>query len=176
MSPARYPTHEDTPDPALPLVLDPRWRCPRDEAGGPLVLFVCEEDACCSRVAAAWARALGGRALRVATAGTDPAPAVDPVAAQVLRTRGLALDTTAPRHLDPTLARAADLVVLLGVVPARVPGTLRWRATFWDLSHPPRGETAAMAQHVARLERCVAALLEPPPRPAPRRGAACHAV
>lgn len=59
------------------------------------------------------ARALGGSALRVSSAGLAPRRRVDPMALHVLRAAGYPVEGLASKGVSATAASRADLVVLL---------------------------------------------------------------
>lgn len=129
----------------------------------PRVLFLSGDDACCGRVAAAFARALGAGGLIAESAAWDPAPSHDPLAARLLLHHDLPLDLGPPRKVDAAQARAADLIVLLGVPPSRLAPALRWRAQAWDPAHPASADEPSMALHLARLRARVEDLLQRAP-------------
>ena len=74
------------------------------------VLFVCIENAGRSQMAEAIARAYGFEA---SSAGTVPAPAVNPTVVQVLRERGFSVPSK-PKMLTTQMIQDADYVVTMG--------------------------------------------------------------
>jgi protein-tyrosine-phosphatase len=101
----------------------------------PVVLFVCTHNAGRSQLAAALlARAAGDR-VTIASAGTAPAPGVDPVVLEALAERGVDAGDVYPKPLTPEVVEAADVVITMGcgdscpVVPGR-------RYLDWDLADP----------------------------------------
>ncbi|WP_326718875.1 arsenate reductase ArsC [Streptomyces sp. NBC_00243] len=98
----------------------------------PEVLFVCTENAGRSQLAAALMRARAQDAIRVLTAGSDPAVEIAPVVELLLAERGLDVGEEFPKPLTAEVVDAADVVVTLGcgdACPVR-PGR---RYLDWDL-------------------------------------------
>ena len=91
----------------------------------PRVLFVCSHNAGRSQMAAALLSLRAGGRVTVSSAGTDPAPEVEPEVAQVLAEAGVALKDAYPKPLTDEVVQAADIVVTMGcgdacpVVPGR---------------------------------------------------------
>ncbi|MEV5010463.1 arsenate reductase ArsC [Streptomyces sp. NPDC056159] len=81
----------------------------------PRVLFVCSGNAGRSQLAAALLAHLGGEAVHVSSAGTRPAPHLDPHVAEVLAEAGIPLAREAyPKPLTEEVVAAADVVVTMG--------------------------------------------------------------
>ncbi|MEU6754859.1 three-helix bundle dimerization domain-containing protein [Streptomyces sp. NPDC046685] len=98
----------------------------------PEVLFVCTENAGRSQLAAALMRHRAGKALRVMTAGSEPASAIAPIVLRLLAEEGLDAGEEFPKPLTDEVVDAADVVVTLGcgdACPVR-PGH---RYLDWDL-------------------------------------------
>lgn len=79
----------------------------------PAILFVCQQNAGRSQLASAWAQHLAGDLIVVASAGTDPAPGVQPVVRAILEEAGLSAEQT-PRPLTDDAVRCADVIVTMG--------------------------------------------------------------
>jgi protein-tyrosine-phosphatase len=80
----------------------------RSRRPAPRVLFVCTHNSARSQLAAAvWRRS---SAVPVASAGTRPAPRINPGAVKVARRHGLALERVRPRNVR-TVMQPDDLVV-----------------------------------------------------------------
>ncbi len=80
----------------------------------PTVLFMCTHNAGRSQMAAAMlARAAGGR-VRVTSAGSEPAGAVNPAVVAAMAEIGIDISAEVPRPLGPDQAAAADVVVTMG--------------------------------------------------------------
>lgn len=99
------------------------------------VLFVCGHNAGRSQLAAALLAHRAGERVTVSSAGTDPAPEVDPNVAQVLLESGLAVADAYPKPLTGEIVEAADYVITMGcgdacpVVPGR-------HYLDWDVADP----------------------------------------
>lgn len=79
------------------------------------VLFVCVHNAGRSQMAAAIFNALAAGRHTAASAGTGPAPAVNPLVPPVLAELGIALPPdAAPRHLTTEMAATAGRVITMG--------------------------------------------------------------
>ena len=74
----------------------------------PEVLFVCVRNAGRSQMAAGFARALGGGAMRVRSAGSTPASQINPLAAQAMAEVGIDIVEAVPMRLDPAAVAAAE--------------------------------------------------------------------
>ncbi|GAB3740842.1 arsenate-mycothiol transferase ArsC [Nocardiopsis nanhaiensis] len=89
------------------------------------VLFVCGHNAGRSQIAAALLIHRATEPITVASAGTDPAPEVEPHLAEVLAEAGVDLGRAFPKPLTEEVVEAADFVITLGcgdacpVVPGR---------------------------------------------------------
>ncbi len=80
----------------------------------PSLLFVCIHNAGRSQMAAGFARALGGSAVRVSSAGTAPGDRVSGPAAESMTEVGIDITGQVPRLLTLGEAEAADVVVTMG--------------------------------------------------------------
>lgn len=80
----------------------------------PEVLFVCVHNAGRSQMAARFTTALSGGRVAVASAGSAPGAAVNPVAAQAMAEVGLSLDGAFPARLTDQAVRRADVVITMG--------------------------------------------------------------
>ena len=85
-----------------------------DGEGAPVVLFLCVHNAGRSQMAAAFARRLGGDAVRVRSAGSEPAARVNPVAIAAMAEAGIDISGAVPARLDEEAVRAADYVITMG--------------------------------------------------------------
>lgn len=80
----------------------------------PSVLFVCIHNAGRSQMSAGFARALGGDALVVRSAGSDPADRINPVAVQAMAELGIDISAEAPTKLTPEAVESSDIVITMG--------------------------------------------------------------
>lgn len=78
------------------------------------VLFVCVHNAGRSQMAAVFCASLGGEAVRVRSAGSAPADAINPAVREVVGELGLDLSREFPKPLTDDLVRAADVVITMG--------------------------------------------------------------
>ena len=85
-----------------------------DGEGVTDVLFLCVHNAGRSQMAAAFARRLGGDAVRVCSAGSEPAARVNPVAVAAMAEAGIDISGAVPARLTDEAVRAADYVVTMG--------------------------------------------------------------
>ncbi|KAB1107706.1 arsenate reductase ArsC [Micromonospora aurantiaca] len=101
----------------------------------PSVLFVCVHNAGRSQMAAGWLRHLGGDAVEVRSAGSEPADQINPVAVEAMREVGIDITANKPKILDYATAEASDVIITMGcgdVCPA-FPGK---RYEDWKLEDP----------------------------------------
>lgn len=134
----------------------------RGDAGPPTVLFVCVHNAGRSQMAAALLRDLAGDRVRVHSAGSAPAAAVNPVAVAAMAEVGLDISGCRPAALSDEAVQAASVVVTMGCGDACpvLPGT---RYHDWQLEDPAgRGlaEVRAIRDEIRRrVEGLLAELL-----------------
>jgi arsenate reductase (thioredoxin) len=101
----------------------------------PEVLFVCVHNAGRSQMAAALLDHYAGGKVRVRSAGSAPADAINPAVVAVMAEMGLDLSTQFPKPLTGDAVRAADVVITMGCGDACpvYPGK---RYLDWDLPDP----------------------------------------
>ena len=101
----------------------------------PEVLFVCEQNAGRSQMAAALTSALSGGAVHVRSAGSAPAHELNPAVVQAMAEIGLDLSEAFPKPLTDDVVQAADVVITMGCGDACpvYPGK-RYRD--WELTDP----------------------------------------
>ncbi|RZU63325.1 low molecular weight phosphatase family protein [Zhihengliuella halotolerans] len=129
---------------------------PKDQ---PEVLFVCVENAGRSQLAAAFMRKIGGDAISVRSAGSNPSAELHPVTLYLMQQRGLPTEGLYPKPLTDDVVRAADVVVTMGCGDA-CPIYPDKQYTDWDLDDL-RAVDEAGAEAVAEdIERRVTALWE----------------
>jgi protein-tyrosine-phosphatase len=80
----------------------------------PEVLFVCVQNAGRSQMAAGLLTLRSGGLVGVRSAGSDPAEAVNPFAAEAMAELGVDLAEAFPKPLTDEVVRAADVVVTMG--------------------------------------------------------------
>lgn len=85
-----------------------------EAAGVPEVLFVCVHNAGRSQMAAALLDHHAAGRVRVRSAGSAPADAVNPAVAEAMAEIGLDLSKEFPKPLTGDAVRAADVVITMG--------------------------------------------------------------
>jgi arsenate reductase len=106
----------------------------------PEVLFVCVHNAGRSQMAAALLHHHAGGAVRVISAGSEPANQINPAVRQVMDEIGIDLSREFPKRLTTDAVEAADVVITMGcgdacpIFPGK--GYLDWNLT------DPAGKTA----------------------------------
>jgi protein-tyrosine-phosphatase len=101
----------------------------------PSILFVCVHNAGRSQMAAGFTAALGGGRVRVLSAGSEPADAINPTAVAAMEEVGIDIAGTQPRILDVDDVRTSDVVITMGCGDACpvFPGK---RYEDWELTDP----------------------------------------
>jgi arsenate reductase (thioredoxin) len=128
----------------------------------PTVLFVCVHNAGRSQMAAGFLRALGRERVRVLSAGSEPADALNPVAVAVMAEVGIDIAAERPAVLAVDDVRASDVVITMGCGDACpvFPGK---RYEDWELTDPaglPIDAVRAIRDDIrARVEMLLAQLL-----------------
>jgi arsenate reductase (thioredoxin) len=80
----------------------------------PGVLFMCTHNAGRSQMAAALLAREGGDAVRVTSAGSEPASQVNPAVAAAMAEIGVDISREIPKPLAAGQAEAADIVISMG--------------------------------------------------------------
>ena len=83
-------------------------------ASRPSVLFVCIHNAGRSQMAAGFLRALGGDAVEVRSAGSDPGPHVNPAAVEAMAEVGIDISDQTPKLLTHQAVETSDVVITMG--------------------------------------------------------------
>jgi arsenate reductase len=127
----------------------------------PSVLFACVHNSGRSVAAQVLARHYAEGRVDVRSAGSEPGAGVNPVVAQVLAERGLAVDGHVPTLLDRDLVEGSDVVVTMGcgetcpVFPGK-------RYEDWPVEDPAGQDLATVRRIVddvdARVRRLLADL------------------
>ncbi len=117
----------------------------------PLVLILCTGNSCRSQMAEAILRAAADGAVEVASAGSDPAGYVHPLALRVLEERGYQLDAPESKHLDRFLERPVETVITVcgnadQACPAFPGQTQRYHWGFDDPAKAEGGEDHVLAE------------------------------
>ena len=80
----------------------------------PSVLFVCVHNAGRSQMAAAYLAHLGGGAVEVRSAGSQPADQVNPAAVAAMAEEGIDIAAQTPKVLTTEAVKDSDVVVTMG--------------------------------------------------------------
>lgn len=80
----------------------------------PTVLFVCVHNAGRSQMAAGFLEAIAGDRVRVRSAGSEPADALNPVAVQAMAEEGIDIATRTPAVLAAEAVADSDVVITMG--------------------------------------------------------------
>jgi arsenate reductase len=112
----------------------------------PEVLFMCTHNAGRSQMAAALLAREGGDAVRVTSAGSEPASQVNPAVAAAMAEIGVDISREIPKPLSAGQAEAADIVISMGCGDACpvFPGK---RYLTWELPDPA-GLTVEMVRPI----------------------------
>ena len=130
------------------------------------VLFVCVHNAGRSQMAAGLLKRAGGDAVRVETAGSAPAEAINPRVVEVMGEIGIDLGEELPKPIADESVREADVVITMGCGDACpiYPGK---RYEDWELEDPAGkdGETVRRIRDEieARVRALVAELADDQP-------------
>ena len=124
----------------------------------PSVLFVCVHNAGRSQMAAAFLTHLAGDRVRVRSAGSLPADAVNPAVVEAMREVGIDLSAETPKVLTAEAVQSSDVVISMGcgdacpVLPGR-------RYLDWTLEDPAGQGVPAVRPIRDEIEQRVHALL-----------------
>ena len=80
----------------------------------PSVLFVCVHNAGRSQMAAAYLADLAGGAIDVRSAGSAPAPSVNPAVVAAMAEEGIDMSAEAPKILTIQALQESDVVITMG--------------------------------------------------------------
>ncbi len=126
------------------------------------ILFLCVENACRSKMAAAFAGHLAGDRFEVLSAGSAPAGVADPVMQAAMAEKGMDLFLDPPRSISDALAQIKpDTIVTMGCEEncPYVPGA---EIISWDIPDPKGRGPEVMRQVRDGIEQKVRALTESP--------------
>jgi arsenate reductase len=129
----------------------------------PTVLFVCVRNAGRSQMAAALLEKMTGDAVRVLSAGTQPADDVHPNVVAAMREVDIDLSQARPRRLEDDTVREADVVITMGCGD-ECPFYPGKRYEDWDLPDPagrPIEEVRAIRDEIERRVRGLLGSLSP---------------
>jgi arsenate reductase (thioredoxin) len=128
----------------------------RDDA--PVVLFLCVHNAGRSQMAAALMERYADGAVRVRSAGSDPAERVNPAVVESLAEVGIDLRASTPRRWTDEDLASADVIVTMGCGDEcpYVPGR---RYLDWELEDPAGRPVEEVRPIRDEIDRRVRALL-----------------
>ena len=132
------------------------------ESPVPEILFVCEQNAGRSQMAAVLADHLGAGRVHVRSAGSSPTDVINPAVIEVMAELGLDMGQEFPKPLTDDVVQAADVVVTMGCGDACAiyPGK---RYLDWELADPALlglDEVRQIRDQIrARVEQLLAELL-----------------
>ncbi len=125
------------------------------------IAFVCVENAGRSQMAAAFARRLSVKGIRILSGGTRPAKRVQPVVVAAMREVGIDLSRERPRAITPEAVLESDIVVTMGCASGDVcPATFRGDAIDWALPDPQGKPIEEVRRIRDDIEAKVVALLQ----------------
>ncbi|HVD00216.1 MAG TPA: arsenate reductase ArsC [Candidatus Dormibacteraeota bacterium] len=125
----------------------------------PQVLFVCVHNAGRSQMAAGFLRRLADGRVEVRSAGSEPAPSLNPSAVSAMAEVGIDIAGEQPKLLETDAVRASDVVITMGcgdtcpIFPGK-------RYEDWDLEDPAGKDLATVRRIRDQIRDRVAALLE----------------
>ncbi|MFD0065159.1 low molecular weight phosphatase family protein [Streptomyces sp. NPDC056690] len=135
-------------------------------SGLPRVLFVCSHNAGRSQLAAALLSHRTQGHVTVSSAGTHPAPAVEPVVAQVLTEAGVrSTEAAFPKPLTDEVVQAADIVITMGCGDA-CPVVAGRRYLDWPVADPEGAPIAVVRTIRDAIDAHITELLDSLPRTA----------
>lgn len=126
---AGHPTVQDDVEKAVQNILHPF-------SDRKKILFACQENACRSQMAGAFAQSFAGDKLEVLTAGSKPADKVHPDMVTVMQEKGIDMGFRVPRTMDEVLSNdTPEVIITMGCAEQcpLVPGA---RKIDWDLPDP----------------------------------------
>ncbi len=124
----------------------------------PSVLFVCVHNAGRSQMAAALLAHHAGDRIEVRSAGSEPAPTVNPAAAVAMQELGIDITAEQPKLLTRAAVEASDVVITMGCGDACpiFPGT---RYLDWQLDDPAGRDVAGVRLIRDEIDRRIRALI-----------------
>jgi protein-tyrosine-phosphatase len=131
----------------------------KDAERPPIVLFMCVHNAGRSQMALGWFNHLAGDGARALSGGSEPGPAINPVAVAAMAEVGIDIAREFPKPWTEESVRAADVVVTMGCGDACpfFPGT---RYEDWALDDPHGQGIDAVRPIRDEIERRVRKLLD----------------
>ena len=125
----------------------------------PSVLFVCVHNAGRSQMAAAYLAHLGGGAVEVRSAGSQPADRVNPAAVAAMAEEGIDIAGEQPKLLTDSAVQVADVVITMGCGD-ECPFYPGKHYEDWELEDPASKDADTVRGIRDEISRRVNALLE----------------
>jgi len=124
----------------------------------PEVLFVCVHNAGRSQMAAGLLQRKGGEAVRVLSAGSEPADQLNPAVVEAMEEVGIDISAERPKKLEDGMVRESDVVITMGCGDACpiYPGK---RYEDWELEDPAGKDLDTVRGIRDQIEARVDALL-----------------
>ena len=131
----------------------------------PEVLFVCVHNAGRSQMAAALLERKAGDRVRIVSAGSEPAEALNPAVVEAMEEVGIDISAERPKKLEDEMVRESDVVITMGCGDACpiYPGK---RYEDWDLEDPAGKDLATVRGIRDEIETRVDELIAGISRPA----------
>lgn len=123
------------------------------------VVFLCVENARRSQMAQGFAERLGKGRVEALSAGSRPAPSIDPMAIQVMKEKGIDLSGRRPRDLQTLPPGQIHYMVTMGCEET-CPGISARKVLAWEIPDPKGKDLAEYRRVRDLIEGKVRALLE----------------
>lgn len=119
----------------------------------PIVLILCTGNSARSQMAEGLLRAKAGDRFEVLSAGTEPAPRVNPIAIEAMREIGIDISDARPKDVGQFLGRAPvrHLIIVCHDAAGRCPSV--WPGVVTRAHWPIDDPAAFHGEHAAALEK-----------------------
>ena len=120
---------------------------------GPVVLILCTGNSARSQMAEGLLRAKAGDVFKVMSAGTEPAPRVNPLAIETMREIGIDISSARPKDASGFLGRVPvrHLIIVCHDAAGRCPSV--WPGLISRVHWPIEDPAAAEGTSAERLEK-----------------------
>jgi arsenate reductase (thioredoxin) len=99
------------------------------------IVFICVENSCRSQMAQGFAEAFGKGKLKVYSAGSRPSSQINPLAAEVMKEKGIDLSNRRPKGLNDLPPVEMDYLVTMGCEET-CPAVLTKKVIDWQIPDP----------------------------------------